>query len=251
MCHLVIFLDLDDTILQTAPKCPPDQLLHPAAVDRTGAALSFMTPGQQRLLDLWMAQGTVIPVTGRTEDALARVLIPFNSWRITHHGAVIRQPDGQLPPWWSVEVEPHLRQAQPALQMLAEDLERNAAAAGYRVSRHQVSLPDAEPCVTYLSVKAQADETVLVALRQRLESAGLAPTLALHHNGHNLAVTVRGAQKHDAVRRVIAALKRTGPLLTLGAGDSVTDIPFLRVCDFALTPKDSQIQQQTWGDVLP
>jgi len=36
MPRIVIFLDLDDTILQTAPKCPPGEPVEPAAVDRAG-----------------------------------------------------------------------------------------------------------------------------------------------------------------------------------------------------------------------
>ena len=57
-------------------------------------------------------------------------------------------------------------------------------------------------------------------------------------------MTVVGAQKQDAVRRVIAELEQEGPTVTIGAGDSLTDIPFLRVCDFALVPKNSQIQRE-------
>ena len=58
---------------------------------------------------------------------------------------------------------------------------------------------------------------------------------------------VKGAQKHDAVRRVARDLEREGPIVTVGAGDSLTDIPFLRACDFALVPKHSQIQLETWS----
>lgn len=246
MPAIVIFLDLDDTILQTAPKCPAHERVYPAATNRAGQALSFMTSGQRQLLDCWQAQGTVIPVTGRTDDALARVLIDFNSWRITHHGAVIRQPDGQLPSWWRERVAPRLQAAQPLLGELAEWLERDAATGGYRVHRHRV-----EQQLTYLSVKSDEDAAVLVHLRRRLAAKGLPAELVLHHNGNNLALTVGGAQKQDAVRWVMATLAQEGPLLTIGAGDSLTDLPFLRLCDFALVPKDSQIQQETWAGHCP
>jgi len=87
-------------------------------------------------------------------------------------------------------------------------------------------------------------------VRERLDSLGLPPELTLHCNGNNLALTVRGAQKHDAVRRVTAELEQEGPLVTIGAGDSLTDLPFMRICDFALTPRDSQIQRETWRQSL-
>lgn len=242
MPHLVIFLDLDDTILQTAPKCPPGEPVEPAAVDRAGRALSFMTRAQRRLLEFWVERGEVIPVTGRTDDALARVMIEFRSWRITHHGAVIRQPDGGLPPWWHDEIRPLLVAAEASLRDIAARMAEGAATGGYRVSRHSV-----EERLTYLSVKSDDDGTALGRLRARLEESGLPPELALHHNGNNFALMVKGAQKHDAVRRVARDLEREGPIVTVGAGDSLTDIPFLRACDFALVPKHSQIQLETWS----
>ncbi|QQS55280.1 MAG: hypothetical protein IPM89_05590 [Candidatus Competibacteraceae bacterium] len=246
MPRIVIFLDLDDTILQTAPKCPPTEPVEPAAVDRAGQVLSFMTRAQQRLLAFWLERGTVIPVTGRTDEALARVMLKFESWRITHHGAVIRQPDGRLPAWWYTEIRPLLVAAQPLLRECTACLEQGATAGGYRVRGHSV-----DEWLSYISVKANADDAALAGVRARLVAAGLPEELALHHNGNNLAVTVRGAQKHDAVRRVGMELERDGPIVTIGAGDSLTDIPFLRGCDFALVPRDSQIQMETWREYAP
>ena len=246
MPRVVIFLDLDDTILQTAPKCPPGEPLAPAAFNRAGEVLSFMTRAQQRLLSFWLEQGIVIPVTGRTEGALDRVAIDFSSWRITHHGAVIRQPDGALPVWWTSEVQPILAAARSLLEDYWNCLSAEAATGGYRISRHEV-----DACLTYLSVKADDDGAALARLAARLQQEGLPTELALHWNGNNLALMVRGAQKHDAVQRVAEELRREGPIVTIGAGDSLTDLPFMRVCDFALTPRDSQIQSQTWSEYWP
>lgn len=246
MPRLVVFLDLDDTLFQTAPKCPLDETVQTIAVDRTGRALSFMTPKQRRLLSLLAERGEIIPVTGRTDDALGRVMIMFDSWRITHHGAVIRQADGRLPAWWYEEVQPLLIAAEPCLQDSATRLMAGAVTGGYRVSSHTV-----EGHPSYVSVKADDGGATLGRLRAQLEEMGLPPELALHHNGNNFALMVKGAQKQDAVRRLIRELEKTGPIVTLGAGDSLSDIPFLRVCDFALTPRDSQIQGETWSAYSP
>lgn len=125
-------------------------------------------------------------------------------------------------------------------------MEQGAATEGYRVRSHSV-----DAWLTYVSVKANADDAALTGLRTRLAATGLPEELALHHNGNNLAITVRGVQKHDAVRRVAAELEQAGPIVTIGAGDSLTDIPFLRGCDFALVPRDSQIQTETWREYAP
>ena len=205
-----------------------------------------MTRAQRRLLEFWLEQGTVIPVTGRTDAALARVAIAFASWRITHHGAVVRQPDGTLPAAWRERIQPALVAAAPVLRGLFAGLGEGAATGGYRVHLHEI-----EDVPSYISAKADDDDAArdatIAGLRMRLENMGLPSTLALHCNGNNLAVMVKGAQKEDAVRLVIAELERDGPLVTIGAGDSLTDLPFMRLCDFALTPKGSQIQHETWS----
>jgi hydroxymethylpyrimidine pyrophosphatase-like HAD family hydrolase len=169
-------------------------------------------------------------------------MIEFRSWRITHHGAVIRQPDGRLPPWWRDEIRPLLIAAEASLREIAARLREGAARGGYRVSRHSV-----EERLTYISIKSDDDGTALARVRARLEESGLPPELALHHNGNNFALMVKGTQKRDAVRRVARELERDGPIVTVGAGDSLSDIPFLRACDFALVPRDSQIQRETWS----
>jgi hydroxymethylpyrimidine pyrophosphatase-like HAD family hydrolase len=243
MPRIIIFLDLDNTVLQTAPKCPPDQPLTPAAFNRAGEVLSYMTPAQQCLLEFWREQATVIPVTGRTDSALARVAITFTSWRITHHGAVIRQPDGLLPSWWYDETRPLLNAARQSLEECAAWLNENAGAGGYRVSQHAV-----EECLTYISVKSDDHGLALIRLQTQLLATGLPLELTLHCNGNNLALMVKGAQKQDAVQRVVAELERDGPLVTIGAGDSLTDLPFMQSCDFALAPKASQIQTETWRE---
>ncbi len=180
MPRIVIFLDLDDTILQTAPKCPPDQLLTPAAFNRAGEVLSFMTRAQQRLLKFWREQATVIPVTGRTDSALDRVAITFTSWRITHHGAVIRQPDGALPVWWHDEIQPLLNTARPLLNEYAAWLKAHAATGGYRVSDHTVE-------VTVHSPRPLAGEGV-----RAVDSTSYPLTLTLSPRGEGTAyLTVR------------------------------------------------------------
>jgi hydroxymethylpyrimidine pyrophosphatase-like HAD family hydrolase len=136
--------------------------------------------------------------------------------------------------------------AQPLLSGIAARLSGGATKGGYRVNSHSVA-----EWLTYVSVKADDDGAALSRVRAQLEEAGLPPELALHHNGNNLALTVIGAQKHDAVRRVVKELEGEGPIITIGAGDSLTDIPFLRACDFALVPRDSQIQLNTWSEYAP
>src|SRR5262245_58580522 len=93
--RVVVFLDLDGSIFQTRPKCPPGESLLPGALDRAGQPLSFMTARQERLLALFRG-AIVIPTTARNLDAFRRVTLRFDSLAILDFGGVVLLPDGSL-----------------------------------------------------------------------------------------------------------------------------------------------------------
>src|SRR5262245_40812091 len=98
--RLVVFLDLDDTLFQTRPKCPDGEPLHLAAFRRDGEALSFMTARQRALFDWLSATASVVPTTARNRDAFRRVRLPFTGPAILDFGGVVLQPDGTPDPVW-------------------------------------------------------------------------------------------------------------------------------------------------------
>src|SRR3546814_14145990 len=72
----VILTDLDDTLFQTMPKCPPGATdLRQMSSLMDGSASGFATKLQQNFL-AWHEAGLVVPVTARGRDVLARVTIP-------------------------------------------------------------------------------------------------------------------------------------------------------------------------------
>src|SRR5687767_11844338 len=118
----VVFLDLDDTVFQTRPKCPPGEPLRPAALGRDGLPLSFSTPRQQTLLDLF-ASATVVPTTARNLDAFRRVRLPFTSFAVLDFGGVVLLPDGTPDPAWDAIVRPQALALAGELKHLASVLQ--------------------------------------------------------------------------------------------------------------------------------
>src|SRR5262245_14155520 len=90
--RVVVFLDLDDTLFQTLPKCPEGGGFAPATHDSSGRPASFMTPRQESLLHL-LRGATIIPTTARNLAAFRNVLVPFDSFAILDFGGVILLPD--------------------------------------------------------------------------------------------------------------------------------------------------------------
>jgi hydroxymethylpyrimidine pyrophosphatase-like HAD family hydrolase len=87
---IVIFTDLDDTLIQTKLKVPKNAHISLGATNSSGVPLSFFTQSQRLMLDVFAKSGAIIiPVTGRDTHALNRVEYKFTSFRVVSHGAIV------------------------------------------------------------------------------------------------------------------------------------------------------------------
>jgi hypothetical protein len=239
--QIVAFLDLDDTIFQTAPKCPNGEPVRPVAFRHDGSALSFMTERQHTLLEMLFRSATVIPATARSLEAFRRVDLPFRHAAILDFGGVVLQPGGALDTDWDEQVRPRALQLAPELRDLHRSVDdflaRRALGAVARVIT-DFDLP------LYLVVKHPTGD--LAALRAVREEH--LPTLDLarffvHGNENNLSLVPRFLGKEKAVAHVLAHHVGPGLVLTLGLGDSLSDAPFLDLCDFSILPRRCQLAQ--------
>lgn len=247
---VVAFADLDDTVFQTLRKLPGRDVadLTPATVDTRGVPHSYCTPAQVALLE-WLAAGavTVVPVTGRDAAAMARVTLPFTSWRVLDHGLTVLTPAGTPDAAWAARERAHLAPLQDALRDLTGDLREHAGALGCRMTTHHAQ---GVPFMTVVKHPG-ADAGALADVQARWEAA-VGGDHALHviANANNVSLLPRALGKAQAVRW----LREThfqGAALTLGLGDSVSDLPFLRECDLALTPTQGQLLRAVAGARLP
>ncbi|ADJ28865.1 hypothetical protein [Nitrosococcus watsonii] len=240
-----VFSDLDDTLLQTQRKCRAPGPLTEAAVDREGRPLSFHSQEQLLLLRLFEAC-TLIPVTGRNLEALGRIRSPFfSNYRITSHGALVWDTNSALLPEWESTIRGEALIWEPRMQHLLVVIEGYQRAEQVEDLRFRIIYDAGIP--VYLSIKGgpkqlSAVEGVVVPLWVQ-EMGG-----RFHRNDHNMALLPPYADKARAVKYIMTLIREhcEEPPLFIGMGDSLTDIPFLRACHYALTPQNSQIQQEAW-----
>jgi hypothetical protein len=235
----VLFIDLDDTIFQTRPKCPAGEAVRPAARGRDGTPLSFMTERQGALLDVLFRAATVIPTTARNLNAFRRVDLPFEHVAILDFGGVVLLPDGTLDVSWDAEIRPRALDLAPDLDALLGTVERFIAARQLGAYARIVSDFDMP---LYLVVKhANGDGSRLDPIREELNGHIDRERFFIHYNSNNLSVVPRFLGKEKAVRHVLRRHFGNEPVLTLGMGDSLTDAPFIELCDYSLLPRASQL----------
>ncbi|MCI0377937.1 MAG: hypothetical protein L0215_10040 [Gemmataceae bacterium] len=235
--RVCVFLDLDDTLFQTLPKCPKDEERRPAAFARDGRPNSFMTGKQVRLLEMFEQCAEVIPVTARNLDAFRRVRVPFRSLAILDFGGVVLMPDGSPDRDWEARIRPQAEAAGGTLHALLESVQEFIARKNLGVSArliHDFDMP------LYIVMKhPDGNEDALGRIRaEHLSNLDLS-AFFLHQNGNNLSIVPRFLGKEHAVAYVLE--KHFAHVVSIGVGDSLTDVPFLKQCDFLMMPSRSQL----------
>lgn len=241
----IALVDLDDTLFQTLRKCPPDvpvERLVPLGFARDGAPLSYATPRQINLLQ-WLGQSAwLVPVTARSRDALMRARIPFTA-AICAHGGMIIGEDGAPDPEWRRHAEARSAALQPALEKLRDAL---AAAAEARGAALRVRVLAEEGLGLY--VLAKHEETDEAALHATVDAVldALPAGWTVHRNGNNVALMPPWLGKQHAVAFLLPRLRERHPdAPVIGIGDSLTDAPYMALCDYAMIPRGSQLAAAT------
>jgi hydroxymethylpyrimidine pyrophosphatase-like HAD family hydrolase len=244
-----LFVDLDDTLFQTRRKLPHGDLdnARPAAYLRNGEPISYATEKQQRL---WqgLSQGfRIVPVTARDYDAFHRVDLPFSHEAVLNHGGTVLQADRRLDEQWHAHISAAVGDYAEDLQALAAAIQRYRSATGDAGLKPRL-IEDFGVC-WYLVVKHESGKEQALDILKRdivLHFPAVASgKLYLHGNGNNLAILPKPVNKADAVAYLLHGFNaRHGcELLTLGMGDSLTDAPFMALCDYAVIPHNTQLHR--------
>lgn len=235
----IALVDLDDTLFQTLGKCPEDvpaEALAPIGYARDGAPLSYATPRQLGFI-AWLSESTLlVPVTARSRDALDRVRIAWTRG-ICAHGGVVVDSEGRTDPLWRSRMAAEASAHAEALADLARQVGTEARGAALRIR-----ILEEEGLPLYLLVKHETGDSA--ALGEAIERVApqVPPGWTVHRNGNNAALLPPFLGKQHAVAYLIPELRREYPdTPVIGIGDSLTDAPFMALCDYAMMPTRSQL----------
>jgi len=243
MTKKIIYLtDLDDTLFTSRRKVT-GPVGDPVTTAKNGHH-SYMTPAHRGLYDMMRGTGQMIPVTARSTDAFSRVHLDFGTQRaILSNGGVLLDENGTPDPDWFAYTSSIGKAAEPVMEEMIGTLTEEY---GDTVRCWIVRERDAP---IYLCAKMNLDDPDEISACLGEIGGLLVDRFDLrdfqqHVNGNNLSLTPLQISKKAACEYLIDQLGDRSDLLLVGAGDSVTDLPFMGICDYMLSPASSQIARK-------
>lgn len=239
-----LFLDLDDTVFQTARKCTSLDQATPASYNLAGEPSSYFLPKQRALLKALAEQWRIIPTTARTQASYARVDlgVPCLDGAILNHGATILNADGMEDSQWRAQIDSALSSLSAALLAIKQAISYYAEQQALNIL---VRITTESSLDYYVEVRHHQANTL--ALQDLLQSY-IQPLLRdysdfhVYLNNNSLTILPHCVNKSHAVKYRIKALKQEyGEIVTMGMGDSLSDVPFMALCDYVMTPKHTQL----------
>lgn len=241
----LVFVDLDDTLFQTARKMGAEER-HVATLDVNGDPNGYMRNTQKAFAEWLLASADVVPVTARSIEAYSRVKLPFTCGAICSHGGAMLGPDRCLDSDWHTQMRENLGDYQDRLHDLSRCILEIGLQLGISLRGWVV---EEEGLATYVVTKhnEHADD-VLKRVLAEVQSRDLLQGLYIHGNGNNLAFIPNELSKRAAV---VEWLRRDkvlhGERPVLGFGDSISDLGFMSECHWWGTPQKGQLADLVCG----
>ncbi len=242
---VVAFCDVDDSLITTT-RVSPCEGAEPCAVDDKGLVCGYLSPKQRVLNQLLAASAQVVLTTARSSKGLKNVQLPVSggAYAIVSFGGVILTPAGCPEPRWHQRMSEGSGLYAALLDELCAHIKDVAAEKNIDV-RVRVVVDAGLPL--YVSVKHnQKNLFELCTIKAAAESflqehhpAAARQQMFTHFNGNFLAFLPPFLRKEDAVRWFMENVAAPGAL-SIGLGDSESDLPFMSLCDYVLMPSRSQ-----------
>jgi hypothetical protein len=230
------FADVDDNLI-TNSRTSPVEGSAVAALDDKGKVCGWLTPKQKQFLGLLDGRVALVLTTARTSKGVSQLQLPIKGWSIASFGGVIRNADGQSEPRFRALMAAGSAAASQGLNHLLALMQEHCAANGID-ARLRIASDDG--LELFLSIKHNQRDLVAMSALKDVLAAALFPGWHLHFNGNFLAALPPFLGKDKAVRWFIDNVVGEGDL-TIGLGDSDTDLPFMGLCDMIVSPTGSQI----------
>lgn len=246
----IFFSDMDDTLSNSKRKLV-GKAHFVASVDRENNPNCFLNEKQENFFN-WLNETTeLILITARSSrNVLGRVKLPFKSYMIASHGAIIFDKNRNVDEEFKLFILDSYKENESIYEAIEHKLRKllssylDAGVIKYK-PLEELGLDLIHP----FKATDSANEELLAEIDMKISESKIFDDNLFykHANGNNLAYLPNFVNKKVAMQFLIDnKLADVEKRAVLGAGDSMTDLPFMLHSDFLVVPKKSQIINNTF-----
>lgn len=234
-----IFADLDNSLIFSDPGGSGTNL-HTVCTNFDGKPNAFVNDKQLRFLRSLIAMGELVPTTARSTKSFRLVSLPsFNGYAIVSHGAIILTPDGTPENRWLKRTHSLALQEEENFARLLESLRTHSLAMGLEVNERIVRDCDLP---IFLKASVAKDSGIqLGPLLNRVRDDLPLPGWRFSDHEYYIEIVPSFARKGLAVQWFLEEIADKNRSFTVAVGDMLTDLDFAGLCDYIITPSQSQI----------
>ncbi len=236
--RIFFFSDIDDTLIQTRRKTDFTKETVVGGYTKDGEENSFFYRGTKLFIDTIISSGmTFIPTTARNMDSYNRTILAKDKsikYVILNFGGIVLI-DGEIDEDWQKRITQEyskILSMQQVYTILQKELKRANEELVIKV------IDD-----FYLSIYNKFNlnnKGVLNSVREILNKfLEIHTDFYLYENDNSFAILPTCLNKKFAVEYLIDRYK---PILTLGAGDNISDLDFMNLADFKMIPQKVEVE---------
>lgn len=236
--RIFFFSDIDDTLIQTRRKTNFDKKVIVGSYNKEGDENSFFYEGTKIFIDAIIASGiNFIPTTARNLNAYKRTVFSTNekiNYAILNFGGLILFNNKENKAW-SKKIQSQYDKIKPLASVydaLISSLNKQGLDLVVKIIDNY-----------YISIynKNNLDnKNMLKQIRTFLDLfIRKNPDFYVYENDNSFGILPHFLNKKYAVAYII---KEFSPILTIGAGDNLSDLDFMQLTNFKLLPEKFLIQ---------
>lgn len=239
---MVIFTDIDDTLMKTFRKITEFASVIPGAIGHNGQNISFIDTSRQRLINKLLNEQVCIPVTARSEKSFSNILIEFKHQAVLNFGATILNVDKTLDLDWhnSISLKSEVLNQKKIFSIVQERLKK-------LLYDFEVKTAFDNDIYNYINFRDYSLDTNKINSLQKAVETVLYEQEVLNNfyfykTDRDLALIPTFIKKEYAVDYLLIH-KYSDKELSIGIGDHRNDLSFMSRCDFAMLPTDSSLMK--------